>query len=272
MNIPWETTSGGLNINDIFKYQSTYVIDWEMSPGDLENDMKAKAPQLQIQKTDGSGYEVYFWVKNAWIDDGTDEGIDIEGWCTKSGAYAEPTNPGLSDGEPDGTIIPGAGAWFKDPENKDPSTTLSGAVMQDDVALTCPAGFVLRGLTTPQVVNVNDTSKLVFSGIDATYEIDWDMTPGALENDMKAKAPQIQVQKLDGSGYEVYFYVKNAWLDDGTDDGIDMVGWCAKSGTYAVPTNPGLEEGESNGNIPVGAGMWMKGCTGSFNVTFKGLK
>ena len=272
MNIPWETANGGLNINEIFKYKSTYVIDWEMDPVTLETDLKAKAPQIQIQKPDGSAYEVYFWVKNAWLDDGTEEGVDVEGWCTAFGTYAVPTNPGLSANEPDGSVIPGAGAWFKDPENSNPSVTLTGSVTKDDTQLTCPAGFVLRGLTVPQVVNVNDSEKIAFSGLDSSYVIDWDMDPVTLETDLKAKAPQIQVQKLDGSAYEVYFYVKNAWLDDGTEEGVDTLGWCTAFGTYAVPTNPGLSANEPNGNIPVGAGMWMKGCKSSFQVTFKGLK
>ena len=116
MNMPWQTPAGGLCLNEIFKHTSDYYIDWDLSPAQMVNDMKAKAPQIQIQKDNGA-YEVYFWVKNAWFDDGSDDGLDVEGWCNSSGALVVADNPAVEAKDGTGNIPVGAGMWFKGCKN-----------------------------------------------------------------------------------------------------------------------------------------------------------
>ena len=271
MNMPWKTPAGSFCLNELFKYTSDYEIDWDLSPAQMVNDMMAKAPQIQIQKDNGT-YELYFWVKNAWFDDGSEDGLDIEGWCNQSGALVVPDNPAVEESDGLGNVVPGVAAWFKDPANDEPAVQFAGAVLTEDTVINCPADYRLRATTIPAAINVNEKDKILFTGLYNQYEIDWDLSPAQMVNDMMANAPQIQVQKLNSETYELYFYVKNAWFDDGSEDGLDIEGWCNQSGALVVADNPAVEESDGTGVIPVGAGMWFKGCKNAFTAKFFGLK
>ena len=269
--LPWQAVGGSFGINDIFKYSSTYELDWGMTPGEMETDLKAKAPQIQLQRVvkDAGGaegtYRLFFYVKEAWIDDGSNggEGSYKDGWCDKYGCYLSDDNPGASYS---GDVIPGAGAWFKDPEHDAPVMTLAGEVMTEDVEVDCPADFRLRAPSIPMAMNVNNPEQVQITGLTPTYELDWGMTPGEMETDLKAKAPQIQVQKLGSTEYELYFFVKDAWIDDGSNGGEGSYkdGWCDKYGSYAQPGFGAVVDG----NIPAGAAMWVRGCTNAFKMKF----
>ena len=269
MGVPWKTCANSYNINDLVKLDKTptYEIqNWD----DPLTELLAYAPQLQIRK--GGSYVYYFWVKNAWLNDGSNDGAgqDVAGWCNEAGMYAISTNPEI-DPEIVGTLTPGVGAWFYNPLDDGNTTPLmAGAVEKDDYQLDCPIDFSIRALTVPCDVNVNDMTKIELSGMYDGYEIqNWDDPLTELLNN----APQIQVQKLNGSAYDMYFYVKNAWLNDGSNDGAgqDVLGWCNEAGMLAIPTNPDIDLSIS-GNIPSGSAMWTKGVKNAFSVKFIGLR
>ena len=269
MGVPWKTCANTYNINDLVKLDkapSYEIQDWDHTYSEL----LANAPQLQVRN--GGAYDCYFWVKNAWLNDGSNggDGQDVEGWCNSDGMYAIPTNPEIRS-VVNGTLTPGVGAWFVNP--LDDGTTMpqmSGAVETDDYELDCPIDFSIRALTVPRNINVNDKTLLKFANIDTTYEIqDWDHTYAEL----LANAPQIQVQRLNQEVYDCYFYVKNAWLNDGSNggDGQDVEGWCNSDGMLAIPSNPEIRA-EVSGNIPSGSAMWTKGVKSAFKIKFIGLK
>ena len=262
MGVPWKTCANSYNINDLLKLDKlpTYEIqNWD----NPMTELLANAPQLQVRK--GSAYDTYFWVKNGWTDDGSEEGAFVEGWCNSDGIHARPGE----DISPDGTLTPGVGAWFYNPLDEGTTTpTMSGAIETDDYELDCPIDFSIRALTVPRSVTVNDKNLLQFTNIDTTYEIqNWDnpMT------ELLANAPQLQVQVLGGSAYDTYFYVKNGFYDDGSEDGAFIEGWCNQDGMYADPTAPDIDP-DHNGTIPAGSAMWTKGVSSAFKIKFIGLK
>ena len=269
MGVPWKTCANTYNINDLLKLDKdpAYEIqNWD----DPLTELLANAPQLQVRNS-GGGYDNYFWVKNGWLNDGSNDGAgqDVAGWCNESGMYAISTNPEI---EPTlaGNLTPGVGAWFCNPLDSGTTTPMmSGAVETDDYQLDCPKGFSIRCLTVPADVHVADATKILFSDIDGSYEIEnWDdPLTELLEN-----APQIQIGRT-GDGYDCYFYVKNAWLNDGSNDGAgqDVEGWCNETGMLAIPSNPEIDP-TLVGNIPAGSAMWTQGIKSTFKVKFFGLK
>ena len=274
MGVPWATVSEGpQTITSLIKLSAapTYEVNWDL--GDyalIETDLLAHAPQIQFRNASG-GYDVYFWVKNAWLDDGTELGIDVAGWCNSEGSWADPSNPAVSSSTYKGVLLPGVGAWFYDPQNDTDTPTMSGAIQTANITRDCPIDFSIRALTVPQDVNVNDATKIVFAGVQP-YTVKWELGDYALiETDLLANAPQIQVQRLNSSIYDCYFYVDNAWLDDGTELGVDKLGWCNSEGSWAVPTNPAVATSEYKGTIFAGSAMWTRGVKSAFTVEFKGF-
>ena len=279
MGVPWATVSEGpQTITSLLKLSAapTYAVKWELEdPADIENDLLANAPQIQFRNASG-GYDVYFWVTNGWLNDGSNDGAgaDIEGWCNSEGFWADPSNPAVEESDCKGIIIPGVGAWFYDPIDDSVIPTMSGAVRTDNIIRDCPTGYSIRALTVPQDININDSAKIVFDGVYPEYEVKWELEdPADIENDLLANAPQIQVQRLNSSQYDCYFYVKNGWLNDGSNDGAgaDVLGWCNSEGFWAHPSNPAIEESECKGTIFAGSAMWTRGVNNAFTVEFKGF-
>lgn len=278
MGVPWATVSEGpQTITSLIKLSAepTYGIRWDLAdPALIENDLLAHAPQIQFRNASG-GYDVYFWVRDAWLNDGSNEGMgaDIPGWCNTEGLWADPSNPGVALSTCKGVLTPGVGAWFYDPLNDSVVPTMSGAIQTANITRDCPIDYSIRALTVPQDVNVNDATKIVFSGVQP-YTIKWELAdPALIENDLLANAPQIQVQRLNSSIYDCYFYVDNAWLNDGSNEGMgaDVTGWCNAEGLWADPSNPGLAVSEYKGTIFAGSAMWTRGIKSAFTVEFKGF-
>ena len=110
--------------------------------------------------------------------------------------------------------------------------------------------FVIKAIQFEDVTSGKVEVNKVFTGFkDVAGEIDWYGDPDAF----KLTAPQIQVQSA--GGYDIYYYVKNAWVDNGTDDGTYVEGWSDSLGIYATDT------------IPAGRGFWLKSAT-DVTVTF----
>ena len=270
LGIPWETATGGLNVNDIFKYTSTATINWKgVMDGDDPLEYLGSAPQIQVQNISGANegaYKVYYYTANALtsFDEDTGDYTTQAGWCDINGNLATPE---LSV-DYDGSLIPGVSVWFKDPSASGATvnTTTAGQVIQDAVEITCPAAFRLRASPFPKVLALNDPAQLVMTGIPADTSINWE---GVMDGDdpleYLGSAPQIQVQLPNGS-YKVYYYTKNALtsFDENTGDYTTQAGWCDINGNLATPKlSP-----EYDGTVAVNAGFWVKGNTGSFTLKF----
>ena len=115
LGIPWETATGGLNVNDIFKYTSTATINWNgVMDGDDPLEYLGSAPQIQVQNISGANegaYKVYYYTANALtsFDEDTGDYTTQAGWCDINGNLATPK---LSP-EYDGTVAVNAGFWVK---------------------------------------------------------------------------------------------------------------------------------------------------------------
>ena len=220
-----DVTSGKVEVNKVFTGFKDVAgeIDWYGDP----DAFRLTAPQIQVQSA--TGYDTYYYVKNAWVDNGTQDGTYAEGWSDSVGIYA------------DLALTPGTAVWVKVP-NDTTATTASGSVATEAAAVTVKASkFTLIGNAFPVAVTLND-KQMAITGLDGE-EVDWYGDPDAF----RLTAPQIQVQSA--TGYDTYYYVKNAWVDNGTQDGTYAEGWSDSVGIYA------------NDTIPAGRGFWLKSAT-----------
>ena len=102
--------------------------------------------------------------------------------------------------------------------------------------------FVIKAIQFEDVTSGKVEVNKVFTGFkDVAGEIDWYGDPDAF----RLTAPQIQVQKASGA-YDIYYYVKNAYVEDGTDLGSRAEGWVDTAGVYVTK------------QIPAGRGFWLK--------------
>ena len=249
--VPFEGTDGSLCINDVLPYATTIEAD-------EEGAFMATAPQIQIQKADGN-YTTYYYVNNALFLDAAGEVAQKPGWVDVFGILATPENFAAELSSGDGVLTPGAAIWYKDPSA--PGKLLAaGAVIAEDVEIDCPAGFRLRANAFPMDLALNDASQVTFSGLA-------DITADE-EGAFMATAPQIQIQKADGN-YTTYYYVNNALYLDDAGEVAQMPGWCDVFGILATPENLAAELSVGDGIAPVAYGMWTKGVSKNFTMTFK---
>ena len=226
----FSNVSGSYKINELVSGAIPVDIDWDTT------DWQNLAVQIQSYDEYGSLIQ-YFYVSNAWLDDGTEEGQYVEGWCDADGIL-------ITEVE----LTPGFGFWVKSP-TADSNIVVSGAVPEEDVTdVKCLQGFSIRSYPYPMDLSIN-SDKLSSADIVPT-EIDWDST--AWQN----LATQIQAYDENGSLIQ-YFYVSNAWLDDGTEEGQYVEGWCDADGIYADVVVKNM------------TGFWIKGTTGEVTLTFK---
>ena len=249
--VPFEGTDGSLNVNDILPYSTTIEAD-------DAGAFMATAPQIQIQKADG-GYTTYYFVNNALYLDADGEAATKPGWVDMFGVLATPELFAEELVAGDGNVTPGAAIWFKDPTA--PGKLLAaGAVIAEDIEIDCPAGFRLRANAFPMDLQINDVTQVTFSGM-ADVAAD---EAGAFI----ATAPQIQIQKADG-GYNTYYYVNNALYLDDAGEPAEKAGWVDMFGVLATPELFAEELVAGDGVAKVAHGMWTKGVSQSFMMTFK---
>ena len=197
---------------------------------DEEFNFLTTAPEIQVQKSEGAGYDGYYFLNDAYIEE-TDS--TVKGWADSAGNYV------------DLTIAPGVAYWFKVP-SADTDVTVSGAVEGGtSVDVTVPQNkFTLVANAYPTAITLNGkqmTSEDIV-GVDFDEEFNFLTT-----------APQIQVQKAEGAGYDGYYFLNDAYIEE-TDSTVK--GWADSAGNFVSST------------IPVGAGFWMKGVTGDVTVNF----
>ena len=228
-----ETIEGGIKLSS-FTGLTPVAIDWEGDYTAFQN----LAPQLQVWN--GSSYDIAYYVSNAWIDDGTDDGQFAEGWCDDDGYLR---------GD-DYTITPGYAYWLKNVPDSKPLNISGQVKTAENVQVTCPNAFMLVGNPYPSAINLNGGKDLTSTDINPVA-IDWEGDYTAFQN----QATQLQI--WNGSSYDMAYYVSNAWIDDGTDDGQFAEGWCDDDGYLRVGYS-----------IPVGYGLWIKATSGICTLTF----
>ena len=135
--------------------------------------------------------------------------------------------------------------WFK-VVSSDADVTISGAVESgESVDVTVPQSkFTLVANAYPVAVTLNGSQMTSenLAGVDFDESFDFWTT-----------APQILVQKATGAGYDNYYYLNDAYIEE-TDS--TQKGWADSDGNFVSAT------------IPVGTGFWMKGVTGEVTVNF----
>ena len=174
--------------------------------------------------------DLYYYLNDAYIEE-TDS--TVTGWADSTGNYV------------DLTIDPGVAFWFKVVAS-DTDVTVSGAVEADSsVDVTVPQNkFTLVANAYPTAITLNGSqmSSENLVGVDFDENLTFQTT-----------APQIQVQKATGAGYDLYYYLNDAYIEE-TDSTVK--GWADSTGNYVSST------------IPAGAGFWMKGVTGEVTLNF----
>ena len=196
---------------------------------DEENAFMATAAQIQIPIA--NGYDTYYYLNDGWFDDNGADGYKA-GWCDGFGVLV------------DAEITPGVAFWFKSVPG-DAVATVSGQVSSESsVDVSCPENFALRANPFPVSVNINSEKFASNDIVGVNYDE---------ENAFMATAPQIQIPIANG--YDTYYYLNDGWFDDNGADGY-KAGWCDGFGVLV------------DAEIPAGQGVWTKGVTGAFTLTF----
>ena len=196
---------------------------------DESYEFQKTAPQIQVLNAAGTGYTIYYYLNDGYVDDST----FVEGWCDSDGTLVNLD------------ITPGTAFWVKIPGG-DTATTAAGAVSNEssvDVNIAANK-FTLLGNAFPIAVTLNGSA---FCSDDITG-VDFDEG-----YEFQKTAPQIQVLNAAGTGYTIYYYLNDGYVDDSTF----VEGWCDSDGTLVSDTT-----------IGVGSGFWIK-SPAAMTATFK---
>ncbi len=234
-----------------------------VSQDSLGDDFVKYAPHIQVPNAAGTGYAMYYYLTDGYYDTGTVDGegdpvyAQKPGWCDQNGLIA-----GEEGADADGVLPPGVAIWIKDvnlSESFQQAGQVSDAAYVDQ---TVPATFVLRTHGYPVAFDLNDSTKVTFTGLAGVSQ-------DSLGDDFVKSAPHIQVPNAAGTGYAMYYYLTDGYYDTGTVDGegdpvyAQKPGWCDQNGLIA-----GEEGADADGIVPVGTGFWAKGVGSSFSVRF----
>ena len=246
LGVQFEGMDGTMDINKLVT--GVTGVDY-----DEDGAFVATAPQVQVPKA-GGGYDLYYYLNNGYYVDANGNDAEKPGWCDEVGTIAGNAAAGALVS---GVLTPGVSAWVKTLGTSE-EFTQAGQVAGDATAVvTAPANFALRANIFPIAFNLNDSSKVTFSGLKG---VDYD-EDGAFV----ATAPQIQVPKA-GGGYDLYYYLNNGYYVDADGNDAEKPGWCDEVGTIAGNVAAGALV---SGDVPAGQGFWTKGVGGEFTMTFK---
>ena len=188
---------------------------------------KNTAPQIQVPN--GVGYDLYYYLNDAWDEV---KQTTVPGWADTVGNLA-----------PAATVTPGVAVWLKSP-TVDGTACVSGAVDGADSAdVACPVTFALRANVFPVSVKLNTANVTSSDIVGSTYD-----EGGTWKN----TAPQIQIP--NGVGYDLYYYLTDAW-DEVKQ--ITVPGWADTVGNLAT-----------GATITTAQGFWTKGVGSPFTLTF----
>ena len=205
------TTNSSLNIQDFIKGNFSAV----------ESGVLATAPQMQIHN--GTRLLAYYYISDAWYDDGSAEGAYKTAWVDSDQAIS------------DLTIAPGTAVWFKNP------TAATTITLAGQVGSGTASSLTTRANSWSLIANPYPVS---FSLNDATA-VTWGITPGT--SGALASAPQMQVH--NGTRLLAYYYISDAWYDDGSAEGAYKTAWVDS------------DQAITDLSIKAGQGFWFKAPT-----------
>ncbi len=222
---------------------------------DYDDDFafRSTAPQVQVPNAKG-GYDIYYYLNDGYFVNEQGEDDEKAGWCDLWGTIAGDDEAGA---EISGELSLGVSAWVKSVQNAGEFLQAGQVPSDDTIEVNAPASFALRSNAYPVAFNLNDATKVEFSGLTGVdYDDDFAF---------RQTAPQIQVPNAKG-GYDIYYYLNNGYFvnEQGEDD--EKAGWCDLWGTIAGDEEAGAE---ISGDIDVAQGFWTKGVGSAFKMTFK---
>lgn len=265
-SVPFDAVDGLKNLNDTLKYPTT--VPWDEGDPDhgIPPEFMTTAPQVQIQKPNGT-YAYYYRLTDAWFGvDGDGNDIYDEGWADDNGTAATKALFEEDMTELDGENVPGQAIWFKDPlAEEDVNFQTAGGVPTKAVDITVPQVFRLRAATFPVPFQVNDAKQVVYSDMPTVPWDEGDPDHG-IPPEFMTTAPQIQIQKPNGT-YQYLYYLSDAWYGtDESDDDIYDFGWADDNGTAVTPENFAAGNTEIDGICPINGGFWAKGVSTTFKM------
>ena len=246
LGVQFEGMDGTMDINKIVSGLSG--VDY-----DEDGAFTATAPHIQVPNVKG-GYDLYYYLNNGYYVDAQGNDAEKPGWCDMNGTIAGDTAAGAVVS---GIMTPGVAAWVKDVGAAETFVQAGQVPSVSEVSVVAPVAFALRTHAFPVAFNLNDASKVTFSGLAG---VDYD-EDGAFTT----TAPHIQVPNAKG-GYDLYYYLNNGYYVDAQGNDAEKPGWCDMNGTIAGDTAAGAVV---SGDVPAGQGFWTKGVGGTFTVTFK---
>ena len=246
LGVQFEGTDGSMDINTICSGLTGVEYDDDFA-------FQSTAPQIQVPNAKGT-YDLYFYLTNGYYIDSEGNEAEKPGWCDLGGTIAGNVEAGALA---DGVLTSGVSVWVKDVGASE-DVIQSGQVLADaSVEVDAPASLALRANAFPVAFNLNDSTKVTYSGL----------TPAQYDDDyaFQATAPQIQVLNAKGT-YDIYYYLEDGFYIDENGNEAYKPGWCDLGGTIAGDVEAGAL---ADGNIGVGAGFWTKGVGSAFKITFK---
>ena len=185
----------------------------------------------QIQYFNGSIYDLYYYISDAYIA-GTEDEVGKDCWA-RGGETTTATKFGV-----------GEGFWFKAPANAVGAN--AKMTVKGEVAEVKPTQVAFAANTWKIVSNPFPTA-LGLQNVTTTG-----VTACAYDNQGTDAA---QIQYFDGSVYQLYYYISDAYIA-GTEDEIGYDTW-ARAGDACSGTQ-----------IPVGEAFWIKSPTaGSLTIS-----
>ena len=245
----FETVSGEtVSINGAITLPASAAVqcwDDDYDSYDYKDGWMDSAPQIQVPKVGAIGYNYYYFVSDAR---GADESNVGAGWVDSTGYLTANSVPA------------GFGIWVRgfvngSEEVEDVQFTFSGAVNGDDTqSVQCENMFKLRALPYPTSPSLNANIANWSAYLTPVQCWDDDYDSYDYKDGWMETAPQIQVPKTTGSGYNYYYYVSDA---RGSDESNVGAGWVDSTGYLTSST------------IPVAYGLWINARTAEpVNIPF----
>ena len=228
-------------------------------------------------KAENPGYVYATWHSPYYLDDGTEEGLEVEGamWCTSEEWFAlvpagtenpdDPTQKSTIDHTK--TFEPGEGFWLQPVDPGTPKVTIAGAVLNSEspeVNMTLPRTKNMLVNPFPTAINALDIKVTINDEApgDSGFDMWW--------WDAKAENP----------GYVYATWHSPYYLDDGTEEGLEVEGamWCTSEEWFALvpagtenPDDPTQKSTIGHTKIfEPGEGFWLQPVDpGTAKVTFK---
>ncbi len=249
IGVNFETVGAGgeIHLNDLLKGNFPQIVQGDYWSDALDDyDPAWMADSATVQVLEGVTYKYYYYITDAWYNDGTESGSTKAAWADIFGCVAG-ENP--EDG--DGMVAPGEAVWFKSPSACS-IKTMGQVIATATDAVTVPASqFSMVANPFPEAFNLND-AKVAYSGLTQLTQGEyWSDALDDYDPDWMVDSDMVQV--LNGVTYKYYYYITDAWYNDGTESGSTKGAWADIFGCVAGE-NP--EDGD--GNVALGGGFWIK--------------